>query len=291
VALAAAFAYNGHLLEMNVSYNALGDPGAMAFGQALATNSCLRILDLSYNNIRSKGAHVLASALSRACESTTLSTLILDGNHIGKEAGQRLMHTMCIHYDRQGSRTITTKKKGQLCLGGVFISMNACHLKDRGVASGKDFDASEPAGTYDLDLSDPYDQMIAHELLRLATFKQGCAFKHVAFRPTKETLTKNAVMIRLGPPTVNVVTKVLEMKWQQHHHHLDHNVPHRRFTNHSSVVDGNQRRSVIDSMGVQAMLNDLGLMPPRSYTGTRSSFVITCFVFIDVNRYALSTCE
>ncbi|KDO32962.1 hypothetical protein SPRG_02654 [Saprolegnia parasitica CBS 223.65] len=180
VTLANALRLNYNLYEINVAYNALGDAGAMAFGQSLEVNKSLRVLNLSYNNIRCKGASVIASTLSRT--NATLHKLILDGNNIGKEGGRILMYAM-VH---NGTPS------------GCSISMKACSLNDR--SNQTTFDPMEPGGVYCLNCADPYESMIAHELLRLAATKRGCIFTQLLHRPTKETPLKQAHPIKLVPP-------------------------------------------------------------------------------------------
>ncbi|EQC36905.1 hypothetical protein SDRG_05733 [Saprolegnia diclina VS20] len=180
VTLANALRLNYNLYEINVAYNALGDAGAMAFGQSLEVNKSLRVLNLSYNNIRCKGASVIASALSRT--NATLHKLILDGNNIGKEGGRILMYAMV----QNGTPS------------GCSISMKACSLNDH--SNQTTFDPMEPGGVYCLNCADPYESMIAHELLRLAATKRGCTFAQLLHRPTKETPLKQAHPIKLVPP-------------------------------------------------------------------------------------------
>ncbi|OQR99349.1 hypothetical protein ACHHYP_06946 [Achlya hypogyna] len=180
VTLANSLRLNYNLYEINLAYNALGDAGAMAFGQSLETNKSLRVLDLSYNNVRCRGASVIASSISRA--NTTLHKLVMDGNNIGKEGGRILMYAM-VH---NGTPS------------GCSISLKACSLNDHSRQAA--FDPLEPGGTYVLNCAEPYDAMIAHELLRLAATKRGCSFSQLLYRPSKETPMKQSQNIRLVPP-------------------------------------------------------------------------------------------
>ncbi|RLO00433.1 hypothetical protein DYB28_004026 [Aphanomyces astaci] len=172
VTLANSLKLNYNLFELNLAYNALGDAGAMAFGQSLCINKTLRLLDMSYNNIGTKGASVLASTVAR---SHTISTLVLDGNNIGQPGGKVLMYAM-VH-----NRTPST--------------MKGCNLNERSQA--KVFDPMEPGGDYMLDCADPYDNMIATKLLRLATLKKGCFFAKLDAKPSRDAPKKLTQSIKL----------------------------------------------------------------------------------------------
>ncbi|RHY25843.1 hypothetical protein DYB25_004230, partial [Aphanomyces astaci] len=175
VTLAKSLEFNKKLLELHVAYNACGDAGAMMFGHVLTINTTLRTLDLSYNNVGCRGALVLASAASKT---KTLRNLLLNGNNIGKEGGRALMFAMCSTQTDQGTRN-----------GG----------------KGKIFDPTDPAGEYSLDLTDPFDQMIATELLRLATFKKGCRFENLKHHSRLERVKNKGTVIQLVHPTVSTV--------------------------------------------------------------------------------------
>ncbi|ETV96818.1 hypothetical protein, variant [Aphanomyces invadans] len=182
VTLANSLKLNYNLFELNLAYNALGDAGAMAFGQSLCINKTLRLLDMSYNNVGTKGASVLASTVSR---SRTISSLVLDGNNIGQPGGKVLMYAM-VH-----NRTPN----------GCTVSMKGCNLNER--TQAKVFDPMEPAGDYVLDCADPYDNMVATELLRLATVKKGCSFAKLEAKPTRDApkkLTQTIKLVRQEQP-------------------------------------------------------------------------------------------
>ncbi|RHZ24439.1 hypothetical protein DYB37_011432, partial [Aphanomyces astaci] len=181
VTLANSLKLNYNLFELNLAYNALGDAGAMAFGQSLCINKTLRLLDMSYNNIGTKGASVLASTVAR---SHTISTLVLDGNNIGQPGGKVLMYAM-VH-----NRTPSVPD-----VDGCTVSMKGCNLNERSQA--KVFDPMEPGGDYMLDCADPYDNMIATELLRLATLKKGCFFAKLDAKPSRDAPKKLTQSIKL----------------------------------------------------------------------------------------------
>jgi Ran GTPase-activating protein (RanGAP) involved in mRNA processing and transport len=53
--LASALVHNGCLLELTLSYNAIGEARSISLAKALATNSHLRLLDLTHNRIGKDG--------------------------------------------------------------------------------------------------------------------------------------------------------------------------------------------------------------------------------------------
>ncbi|KAF1326152.1 Leucine-rich repeat-containing protein 74, partial [Globisporangium splendens] len=124
-------------LELDLSYNACGGQGAMAFGHTIRINTALAKLNLSYNNIGAKGAMVIASGHAA---NKGLRELVLDGNSVDLESGRALTHAA------SATKEMTL------------------------------FNPADPTGEYSLELSDPYENVIAHELLRIATFKEGYRF-------------------------------------------------------------------------------------------------------------------
>uniref|UniRef100_K3WWE7 EF-hand domain-containing protein n=1 Tax=Globisporangium ultimum (strain ATCC 200006 / CBS 805.95 / DAOM BR144) TaxID=431595 RepID=K3WWE7_GLOUD len=171
-----ALQLNYNLKELNLSYNACGDQGAMVFGHTIRVNTVLTKLNLSYNNIGAKGAMVIASGLAA---NKGLRELVLDGNSIGLESGRALMHAACT---RPGAAsTICHVSLFNCNLTKSVGSTTKSHGKpsDAGKAATKEmmlFNPADPMGKYSLELSDPYENMIAHELLRIATFKEGYRF-------------------------------------------------------------------------------------------------------------------
>lgn len=172
-----ALQLNYNLKELTLSYNACGDQGAMVFGQTIRINTALEKLNLSYNSIGAKGAMVIAGGLAA---NKGLRELVLDGNSIGMESGRALMHASCT---RPGG--VNTICHLSLFECNLTRSVGAAQMKGKqqvGGDSGKAtkemtlFNPADPTGNYVLDLSDPYENMIAHELLRIATFKAEYRF-------------------------------------------------------------------------------------------------------------------
>lgn len=216
--IGSALQLNYNLRELNLSYNACSNHGAMVFGQTIRINTALEKLNLSYNSIGAKGAMVIASGLAA---NKGLRELILDGNAIGLESGRALMHASC------------TRVGGAICHLSLFecnltASAAATRVKGRSSTDGADakkatkemtlFNPSDPTGTYALDLSDPYENMIAHELLRIATFKADYRFVKLEYAPSsggsssKTSATKIELSRRpkKAPAALSVDAQVLQ---------------------------------------------------------------------------------
>ncbi|KAG3010025.1 hypothetical protein PC120_g15276 [Phytophthora cactorum] len=156
--IAAALPMNYQLRELDLSYNALGNKGALSLAHALRAGARLRKLTLSYNGISPRGAVGLASGLA---VNSSLSMLTLDGNPLGVQGGKALMHASCAPRP--------TSTVCQLSLLDCSLNVSAPKMS---AATGDEqlhvFNPVDPAGSYVLDLSDAYEHMVAHELLRLA---------------------------------------------------------------------------------------------------------------------------
>ncbi|ETK90418.1 hypothetical protein L915_05818 [Phytophthora nicotianae] len=160
--IAAALPLNYQLRELDLSYNALGDKGALSLAHALRAGARLKKLTLSYNGITSRGAVGLASGLA---VNSSLSMLTLDGNPLGAQGGKALMHASCAPRPNTGEASTVC----QLSLLDCSLNVSAPKMS---AATGDEqlhvFNPVDPAGSYVLDLSDAYEHMVAHELLRLA---------------------------------------------------------------------------------------------------------------------------
>ncbi|KAG9399729.1 NLR, CARD domain-containing protein 3 [Aphanomyces cochlioides] len=153
VELGRALALNNSLKTLNLSYNAFGNDGAQAIGCALQHNMCLETLDLSQNNIPSRAAFVIAQSLHA---NDSLATLLMDGNPLGRVGGQTLLQAI----STAGHRNL-------------HISLAGCNFE---IDDHGSFDPLDATGSYDLDMTLPYERAIALELLRLANTQNGCKF-------------------------------------------------------------------------------------------------------------------
>jgi Ran GTPase-activating protein (RanGAP) involved in mRNA processing and transport len=78
------FAIEGALLDLNLSANRIGDPGALALAAAIKVNCFLHTLVLSDNKICDPGAVAIAEAL---LVNSTIKSLNLAQNNISDEGG------------------------------------------------------------------------------------------------------------------------------------------------------------------------------------------------------------
>ena len=96
-----------------------------------------------------KGAMVLADSLK---ENKTLQEILLDANPIGTKGGRAVLRAM-----RFWSQTFQDERQ---------ISVAKCNMA---VTSASDlFDPLEPGGFWSCDLADPYERVVANELVQLA---------------------------------------------------------------------------------------------------------------------------
>lgn len=191
--IANALQLNYHLQELTLSYNSIGDLGALVFGQALRINSTLQKLRLAYNGIGSKGAFGLASGLAA---NAGLQELTLDGNPIGLDAAKALMRSSC-------------SRPGSSQAGHAFcrLSLVECNLTVAKLTStsGKPrpgepekllvFNPNSPAGNYSLNLAEPYENMIAHEVFRIASTNAEYHFTKLEFAAAASTSRSTVVKL------------------------------------------------------------------------------------------------
>jgi Ca2+-binding EF-hand superfamily protein len=198
--IAAALPMNYQLRELDLSYNSLGNKGALSLAHALRSGARLRRLTLSYNGIAPRGAVGLASGLAA---NTSLSMLILDGNPLGTTGGKALMHASCAPRPSSGAASAVC----QLSLLDCSLNVAAPTMS---AATGDEqlhvFNPVDPAGSYVLDLSDAYEHMVAHELLRLAVSHPGrYHFTRLEYLPSTQsraqTVKLEMVKRRVQPST------------------------------------------------------------------------------------------
>ncbi|KAJ8569310.1 hypothetical protein ON010_g5950 [Phytophthora cinnamomi] len=164
--IAAALPMNYQLRELDLSYNSLGNKGALSLAHALRSGARLRRLTLSYNSISPRGGVGLASGLA---VNSSLVMLILDGNPLGAQGGKALMHASCA----PRPAVAATSSICQLSLQDCSLNVSAPAMSATGGVQLHVFNPADPAGNYVLDLSDAYEHMVAHELLRLAVSQCG----------------------------------------------------------------------------------------------------------------------
>jgi hypothetical protein len=177
--------YVGEMLErtlylenLDLSWNALGPKGCERVVRALSNNKTIRRLglafnsagdavmkleevlqdgvleeiDLSNNQINEKQAQVISGLLKR---SKTLKRVKLSKNPIGKRGGRAMFKALLV-----------------LEAFGVSVDLSGCDLGSEDKTLHL-FDPANPNGDYNLDLTDPYDEFVGHELVELAWLEEG----------------------------------------------------------------------------------------------------------------------
>ena len=161
--ISEALAHNRHLRTLDLSWNGMGNEGVMCLANALRGNRRLEFLDLTHVEMKERGAMVMADVLK---EDKTLATVLLNENPIGQRGGRAVLRAMRKMVEYQWEKD---------------IQMFGCNY-DLQEASEDLFDPAEPGsscdvckggGTYELDLEDPYQRMVAWELVELAWADEG----------------------------------------------------------------------------------------------------------------------
>ena len=243
--IAKALEYSKSLQSLDLSWNNVGDAGAMALGASLKLdgNTSLTSLDLTHNHIAERGTMVIGDMCK---ENTALKRLKLDENPIGERGGRAILRAykaqLMYKIDREISMVKTNFVRHCLCLVPLlplrvghclsFVRHCLClvlllpswvrhclsfvrhciglvsllhswvrhsfpggpqRLRDElalHTVNGKDqtkagedgavvktnkglFDPSVAGGKYELHLDDPYDRMVAWELVALAWAEAG----------------------------------------------------------------------------------------------------------------------
>eukprot|EP00903_Cladosiphon_okamuranus_P017705 g16304.t1 len=161
VSLGESLAHNSGLVELRLPHNSLADSGIQAIAQSLRSNGSLRLLDISFNSMKPRSAMVLANAL---LDNSSLDRLMMSHNNVG----------------RRGAKAVFMALR-QRAHDGVelLVDLQSCEL---GSDTGNDlFDMYSPSGRYELDLSKPYDYMVARMLLDIANKSEGLEFTSVEF--------------------------------------------------------------------------------------------------------------
>ena len=132
---------NSTLLSLDVKWNAFGDSMSMqAFADALADCKITEI-DLSANRIGAPGSALLADGLER---NTDLMAITLDDNPLTMQGIRELLRTASEAVPR------------------TFSFNKCCFARNPKIQ----YDPAEPAGSYSMDLNDPYSQRVLKNLVR-----------------------------------------------------------------------------------------------------------------------------
>ncbi|CAM9219645.1 unnamed protein product [Ectocarpus fasciculatus] len=179
VSLGESLAHNSALTELKVAHNSLADAGVQAIAQSLRSNGSLRLLDISFNNMKPRSAMVLANAL---LDNTSLDHLMMSHNNVG----------------RRGATAVFMALR-QRAQDGVelLVDLQSCEL---GSDAGDDlFDMHNPSGRYELDMSKPYDYMVARMLLNIANKSEGLELSTVEHASGERGMWKPVALARRTP--------------------------------------------------------------------------------------------
>lgn len=140
---------------------------------------------MSYNQITPKAAAVLQNGL---VHNDKINTLILDGNVLGQIGARALVSAvqrasgegriLRITFGKHYTADYLIKDRDILTPISFLLVNCDCEKELKGL-----FDASSPGGSYTLDLSEPYGQMVAEECLYLLDYRVGCELKRIEYSP------------------------------------------------------------------------------------------------------------
>lgn len=161
------------LERLSLTWNNLGVVGGAALGDALRTNTVLQWLDLEHTELEERGTMVIADAMK---ENTSMRTLILDNNPIGRLGGRAVLRAM-IARRADTSRTQTPnlfRISGCTLLPPVVKSSSATELPLVYASLNQaTFDTYTPGGTWLCRLNNPYERVVANELVALGWSEDG----------------------------------------------------------------------------------------------------------------------
>lgn len=162
--LAAALQFNKSLKILKLGNNSFGEVAIELLGKSLKYNRSIVHLDISYNALNPKAMSVLSNSL---IYNHTLRELNISGNVLGAVGAQAFVAAV--------QRAAGEHRK-------LAVSFDNCDCEkiDAGV-----FDPSNPTGTWVVDLSTPYGQMVAEECIFLANHKSGCNIVKLEYEPPK----------------------------------------------------------------------------------------------------------
>lgn len=185
--MAKSLRFNKCLGQLDVSWNTLGDVGAMAFAEALRPNRSLQLLDLTHCNIQERGTMVLADMLK---ENESLKTVRLGHNPIGQRGGMAILRALrrilqfgwtrdvniaSANYESFDKHARGTTRWIEVTDPNDERDVPDHEKKKIRMQDVKQplFEPSAPAGFHRCDLEDPYERMVAWELVELAWEDDG----------------------------------------------------------------------------------------------------------------------
>lgn len=146
---------NASLTSLSLAWNRLADAGACAIGKVLGLNKSLKKLDLTHNEIGERGAMVIADAMK---ENEQIDLIVLDENPLGRLGGRAVLRSY-----------VYLAKVGAMHRD---ITISGCNLVKEPTGEVL-FDPSEPTGMWICDLENPYERVIANELVEKEWVEHG----------------------------------------------------------------------------------------------------------------------
>ena len=183
--MASSLRSNSTLQRLDLSWNTCANNGAMALAEALRPNKALLLLDLTHTDIGERGAMVIADVLK---ENAGLELVKLNENPIGQRGGRAILRALrkILQY---GWHTEITVARSNFSLvdesqKGTTRWKEADDPTDTGEHGAKRqilmfdrnqplFDPANAGGFHKCNLADPYDRMVAWELVDLAWAEEG----------------------------------------------------------------------------------------------------------------------
>jgi hypothetical protein len=149
------------LTHLGLAWNGLGERGGIAMGEALVACPALVSLELAHNCLEEAAAHAIAHGLT---QSKAIERLDLSHNPLGRGGLEVLMRAL----------------EANSSLSDLNLSSVESNLADGGSGGAerlRPFDRRDPAGTYRLDLSAPWERWIATQLREIVLSEPGVSIK------------------------------------------------------------------------------------------------------------------
>ena len=176
-AVAEGLLLNDTLVDVDLSWNGFGDEAPCGVvAKLLGKAESLLKLNLAHTRIDFRGAIALATQLEN---NSTIKELVMDDNSIGMTGVQVMMKA--------------AKKAGANQDFPLHVSLIRC---EAGGGTKSIFDPSQPAGNYELDMSDGFSGGILKNLLRLHAMGRGF---FVALDQTR-VIDMAQLMVQARPP-------------------------------------------------------------------------------------------
>lgn len=147
IMLGESFELNKSLTKVNLANNRLGEQGGEAIGSSLLANKTLKEIILRTNEITPRACSVL---ITGALCSSSLKVLDLSQNAVGRGGLQKYLFSEIIMRNNH-----------------VDIIMDGCNLQTKDLRCW--FDWQNFSGDLSLNLSSPYDRVVAMDILNLTS--------------------------------------------------------------------------------------------------------------------------